>query len=336
MRRTLIALLLFILLAPLPGSQIAPPPPNHTQQLDIAAVAGVPRGMQFGALKLVEAWDIGSKHDKFGGFSGLALVGERSFLLMSDIGYRLRFTLTANGKVGASRFDHLPPPVAGYRGKHHYDAEAVTVDPTTGRYWTAMEGTGEVWSFAADHRRILRTRQAVFESWPDNGGVEAFTRLPDGRFIGMSESRTVLGRREGLLFTGDPGDPATPSVRFFYDSGGQGDVTEVAALPDGRIIILHRRLWLNPVFRISIAIADPRAIAAGQTLTSRPIALIDDGRIAENYEGAAVSEGPDGLSLWLVSDDNLQDWQTTRLVRFIIDPKALMPAKRAAPSPARP
>ena len=336
MCRALIAFLLFILLAPLPGSQIAPPPPNRTQQLDIVPVAGVQPGMRFGALTLTEAWDIGSRHDKFGGFSGLALVGERSFLLISDIGYRLRFTLTADGEARGSRFDHLPPPVAGYRGKHQYDAEAVTIDPATGRYWTAMEGTGQVWSFAADHRRTLRTRQAVFESWPDNGGVEAFTRLPDGRFIGLSESRTARGQREGLLFAGDPGDPTTPSIRFFYDSGGQGDVTEVAALPDGRIIILHRRLWLNPVFRTSIAVADPSTIAPGQTLTSRPIALIDDRRIAENYEGAAVSEGPDGLSLWLVSDDNLQDWQTTRLARFIIDPNALGPAKRAAPSPARP
>lgn len=336
MQRTLLALLLFLLLAPLPGSQNTRPAPNLTQQLDALAVPGVRTGERFGALTLAEAWDISSGHHKFGGVSGLALTGDRAFLMVSDIGYRLRLTLSADGLATANRFQKLPPPRPGYRGKHHYDGEAVAFDSATGRYWTAMEGTGQVWSFAADDRRTLRTRQDVFESWPDNGGVEALAWLPGGRFIGLSESPGLSGRREGVLFAGDPGDPKTATTRFFYDTGGQGDVTEVAALPDGRVIIVHRLLGLSPVFTTSIAIADPRGLKAGATLTSRNIAAIRDPRLAENYEGAAVAEGPDGVSLWLVSDDNLQDWQTTRLVRFVIDPAALVPAKRAAPSPARP
>ena len=336
MRRILLALLLFLLLAPLPGSQLAPPPPDLSQRLNAVPVAGARAGARVGALTLAEAWDLTSTHHKFGGLSGLALTGERAFLMVSDIGYRLRFSLAADGSVTGSRLVRLPPPVPGYRGKFQYDGEAVAFDPATGRYWTAMEGTGQIWSFAADDRRTLRTLQAILESWPDNGGAEALARLPDGRFIALSESRTARGQREGVLFAGDPGDPKTAITRFFYESGGQGDVTDAAALPDGRIIILHRRVWLNPVFRTSIAIADPRDIKAGQVLTSRPIAVIRDVRLGENYEGAAVSAGPDGLSLWLASDDNLQDWQRTRLVRFIIDPAALDPAKRAAPSPVRP
>lgn len=336
MRRILLAPLLFLLLAPLPGSQLDKPPPDLSQHVIAVPVDGVRAGDQIGALTLAEAWDLTSAHHKFGGLSGIALTGDRAFLMVSDIGYRLRFTLSAAGDVSGSSYANLPPPRPGYSGKLHYDAEAVAHDPATGRYWTAMEGTGEVWSFAGDDRRILRTRQRVLESWPDNGGVEAFARLHGDRFIALSESRTALGQREGVLFAGDPSDPKTPITRFFYETGGQGDVTEVAALPDGRIIILHRRLGLLPVFRTSIAIADPRQIKAGQTLISRPIAVIRDRLLSENYEGASVTIGPDGLSLWLVSDDNLQDWQTVRLVRFIIDPAALDPAKRAAPSPDRP
>ena len=334
MRRILLALLLFLLLAPLPGSQLDKPPFDLSQGLIAVAVDGARAGERIGGLTLAEAWELTSTHHKFGGLSGLAVTGDRAFLMVSDIGYRLRFTLAADGGVTGSSYANLPPPRPGYSGKLHYDAEALARDPATGRYWTAMEGTGEVWSFAGDDRRILRTRQRVLESWPDNGGVEAFARLADGRFVALSESRTRLGQREGVIFAGNPGDPKTPVTRFFYETGGQGDVTAVAGLSDGRIIIVHRRLWLAPVFRTSIAVADPRRIKAGQTMTSRPIAVIDDSRIAENYEGAAIIAGPDGLSLWLVSDDNLQDWQTTRLVRFIIDPAAL--AKRAAPSPVRP
>jgi hypothetical protein len=336
MRRIFLALLLFTLLAPLPGSQLARPAPDLTQQLDIVPVPDVLPGQRFGALTLVKAWDISSVHHEFGGISGLSLTGDHAFLMVSDVGYRLRFTLSVDGQAGSSRFEKLPPPNPAYTGKFHFDGEAVAHDPASGRYWTAMEGTGQIWSFTADDVRTLRTRQPAFESWPDNGGVEALARLPDGRFIALSETAGPSGRREGVIFAGDPGDPKTAMTRFFYDSGGQGDVTEVAALPDGRVIIVHRLLGWSPVFITSIAIADPRGLKAGATLTSRPIAVISDPRLAENYEGAAVAEGPDGLSLWLVSDDNLQDWQTTRLVRFIIDPAALVPAKRAAPSPARP
>lgn len=103
------------------------------------------------------------------------------------------------------------------------------------------------------------------------------------------------------------------------------------------MIIIHRKLGLAPVFTTSIAIADPRALRPGDTLTSIPVAVIRDPRLAENYEGAAVAADPDGaVSLWLISDDNQQDWQRSRLLRFRIDPAALIPAKRAAPSPARP
>ncbi|NJS14610.1 MAG: esterase-like activity of phytase family protein [Sphingopyxis sp.] len=90
------------------------------------------------------------------------------------------------------------------------------------------------------------------------------------------------------------------------------------------------------MFTTSIAIADPRLIVAGATLTSTPIAVITDARLAENYEGVAVQQDADGMSLWLVSDDNMQDWQRSRLLRFRIDPAALGAAKRAAPLPARP
>ena len=336
MRRALIALLLFLLLAPLPGSQRDRPSPDLSQRLTVSPVTDVRPGERFGALILAEAWELTSPHHKFGGFSGLALTGERAYLMVSDLGYRLRFTLDPAGGVGSSQFVKLPPPVPGYIGKFQFDGEAVAHEPATGRYWTAMEGSGQVWSFTADDRRTLRTAQPVFASWPDNGGVEAMARLPDGRFIGLSETPGQSGQREGVIFAGDPGNPKTATTRFLYETGGQGDVTEVAALPDGRVIILHRRLGLDPVFRTSIAVADPRGLKAGATLTSRPIAVIRDARLAENYEGAAVAAGPEGLSLWLVSDDNLQDWQSTRLVRFVIDPAALAPAKRAAPSPARP
>jgi len=341
MRRVLTALMLFILLASLPGSQGTSRPFNASQALTTRAVADVRLGLRFGALTLVEAWDLISPHSDFGGLSGMALVGTRNFLMVSDSGYRLRFKLAADGTARPGGFEKLPPPLPGYTGKFQYDGEALTHDPATGRYWTAMEGMGQIWCFEANDVRRTRTKQPILASWPDNGGAEVLTRLPDGRFIVLSERAGPSGQPEGVMFSGDPAERSTTSFRFFHDAGRQGAATDAAVLPDGRLVIIYRKLGLWPIFTTSIAIADPSKLKSGAMLTSTTIAVVKDRRLAENYEGVAVQQDKDGLSLWLVSDDNLQDWQHSRLVRFHIDPAALRPsglrpAKRAAPEPARP
>jgi len=173
-------------------------------------------------------------------------------------------------------------------------------------------------------------------------------------WLGQTEVRLLqLGRghtkgdtvawmpKEGVMFSGDPAERSTTSFRFFHDAGRQGAATDAAVLPDGRLVIIYRKLGLWPIFTTSIAIADPSKLKSGAMLTSTTIAVVKDRRLAENYEGVAVQQDKGGLSLWLVSDDNLQDWQHSRLVRFHIDPAALRPsglrpAKRAAPEPARP
>jgi hypothetical protein len=336
MCRVLIALLLFVLLAPLPGSQLSRPHRDYRQTLVVRPMADVSSGLRFGALTLAEAWEMTSAHSQFGGLSGMALTGNREFLMISDSGYRLRFGLGGEGQAQLGGYVKMPPPHPGYSGKFHFDAEAVTLDPATGRYWTAMEGTGEIWCFEANDVLRVRTRQTILDRWPDNGGAEVLTRLPDGRFVALSERTGPSGKYEGVLFSRDPADRGAIKTRFFHDPGRQGVATDAAALPDGRLIIIYRKLGLWPVFTTSIALADTRGITAGATLTSTPIAVIRDPRLAENYEGAAISSGADGLSLWLVSDDNLQNWQRNRLLRFRIDPAALITAKRAEPSLARP
>ena len=336
MRRLFLPLLLLLLLSSFAPSR-AHKPFNNSQTITARALPGIASGERIGALTLVEAWELSSPHSQFGGLSGLALTGDRAFLMINDAAYRLRFALNADGTVRRASFHRLPPPFAGYLGKFHYDAEALAHDPATGRYWTAMEGTGQIWAFEGDDRRRTRVRQPVLDSWPENGGAEVLARLTDGRFIALSERAGLSGRHEGVMFSGDPARRTTTRFRFFHDPGEQGAPTDAAALPDGRMILIHRKLGWSPVFTTSIAIADPRGLRPGDVLTSRPIAVIRDPRLAENYEGAAVVSEADGtLTLWLVSDDNQQDWQRTRLLRFRIDPAALRPAKRAAPSPARP
>jgi hypothetical protein len=346
MRRIALALLIYLLLGPLPASQLPRPPLNNSQLVTARAVPDVPLPTRIGALTLTEAWEISGRNSRFGGLSGMMLIGPRRFAMVGDTGRMLRLTLSRGGQVDGASMTELPPLRAALTSKKFSDAEAAVNDPVTGTSWVALEGIAQIWRFDAAGARTGRLRNPVMFRWPANGGTESLARLPDGRFLAMSERRVKNGMHEGVLFSGDPVRPGTPYLRFFYDSRALGAVTDAAALPDGRILILHRKLGLVPIFTASIAIADPRGLRSDDVLTARPLATISDRRLTENYEGLAIEQGPDGLALWLVSDDNINEWQRTRLLRFRIDAAALQPtstgsansraAKRAAPSPVRP
>lgn len=336
MRRIALALLIYLLLGPPLASHLPRPPLNNSQLVTALAVPDIGLPMRIGALTLTEAWEISGSNSRFGGFSGMMLTGPRRFAMVGDTGRMLRLTVSRGGKLSGASMVELPPLRAALTSKKFSDAEAAVNDPVTGTSWVALEGIAQIWRFDAAGKRTGRLRNPIMFRWPANGGAESLARLPDGRFLAMSERRVKDGMHEGVLFNGDPVRPGTPYLRFFYDSRALGAVTDAAALPDGRILILHRKLGLIPVFTSSIAIADPRGLRADDVLRARPLATISDRRLTENFEGLAIETGEDGLALWLVSDDNINEWQRSRLLRFRIDAAALQPASKGAAKRAAP
>ena len=139
--------------------------------------------------------------------------------------------------------------------------------------------------------------------------------------------------REALVYAGDPAVPGTKAFRSFYDAEGKGQVSDAAPLPDGRILLVHRRLGFDPLFTTVIAIVDPADIRAGAIVTSRSIGRVP-AALAENYEGAAVAVEGGRTWLWLVSDDNFNVWQRSLLVQFelVSLPPARVPVKKARDS----
>lgn len=328
MRRALAALILFLLLAPLPGSQLPRPPDDRSGTLQAKALVGVKAGQRFGALTLVEAWELTSPDSRFGGLSGLIMVAPRRFLAVSDRGQFLEFTLASDGRVSAVRFFELDAKRGKAARKRLVDAEAVTRDPQTGRFWLSLEGSGVIRRYGPDGRRQGVMTNPVLRQWPANGGAESLVRLSDGRFMVLSERFVRQGHREGLILSADPFERGTKWFRFRYDSGDLGAPTDAAALPDGRALVLHRKIGAAPLFRASIAVVDPRGLTPGATLVARPIARLADDALAENYEGMTVQADGEPLSLWLVSDNNQNDWQRTLLLHFRIDPAVLADSKK--------
>lgn len=314
MRRLLPALLIFLAIGPVPGTEMRPAPDVRVESAS-AVPLDIPAD-RAGMMRFVRGWHLVSPHSRFGGFSAMAKIGPDRFQLVGDNGWWTRLTLVPAGGLRDVRIRPLPTPDGHRDRKSFSDIEAVHVDPASGESWMALEGRNEIRHFDAALTRIESRARLPRPRWPANFGPEAMVRLGDGRWLIFSENadRGPLGR-EALLYRGDPAVPGTPWKRFFYDSQGRGLVSDAAVLPDGRVLLLHRRLGVRPIFTTIVAIADPADIVPGGILKARTIGQVPKA-LADNFEGATVSTEGGRTFLWLVSDNNFNRWQRSLLLQF--------------------
>jgi hypothetical protein len=160
---------------------------------------------------------------------------------------------------------------------------------------------------------------AAMRDWSTNGGPEAMVRLADGRFIVLEEDPRWLsaGGSAGLLFPSDPVAGARPLEFTFVPPLGYHP-SDMAALPDGRVVILLRALDppFPPLFKGMLIVADPAGIAAGRAWPWRKLADLAEPLPLDNYEGLAAVPDADGVTLWLISDDNFAHFQQTLLLEL--------------------
>ncbi len=311
MKRGKLAAAVLVTLALSPGTFLRTPiPDGPTADLGVTRVTDLPEPTSRNGFTRRDVWEISSSRVDFGGYSAL-LDLNANLRLFSDRGKRLTLpvpsspgTLVADSATVWNRgaFSSTPP-----------DIEAATRDPATGDYWLAFEAANVVIRYTAGSEFVAARRPPDWKEWPSNSGAEAMARLPDGRFLVFPESG-----REGLIYPGDPAGKVE-SLRFAVGTPREYNPTDMAALPDGRVLVLLRKLaWGVPPFASAIAIADPGAVGSGDTLDLELLVELDTILPSENYEGLAV-DGVDAdgtVRLWLVSDDNLSAFQRTLLVRL--------------------
>lgn len=318
-RRLILALALVAAAAPglLWHDDPRPIGPNNLQDLRLEPLAAsAPKDWPEG-LHVVGAWRLLSRNNRFGGYSALLPDSDAMLTAISDFGQTLRFRRPDEGGSPDPQFGQIDRQVTDWRTQ---DVEAATSDPKTGTRWLAYEKLNRIRRFAAGATApVVSITPGAMRDWPENGGPESMVRLSDGRFIILAEDAPwlSLGGRPALLFPSDPVEGARPLEFTFRPPIGYSP-SDMAALPDGRVVILLRALdpTSPPFFRTMLVVADPARIAAGEAWPWQKLADLAEPLPRDNYEGLAIVPDATGVTMWLISDDNRMPFQRTLLLQL--------------------
>ncbi len=326
MRRLLIVLLLCGL-APGLWLRTQLPRPNHDQRIAMRMLPLADSCCQIGPFRLNAVWQLTSSNEYFGGYSGLVRIAPGRLVAFSDRGFFLDFPDPQPG-ISAVRIGSTISNAQ--KLKDNRDVEAASYDPVSRQLWLALEGRNAIARHGADLTRLAMIQPLAMKGWPLNKGPEAMVRLRDGRFIVLGEAFSGWNensRHPALLFPGYPTAGAAPMAFTFAGAAGYRP-TDMAQLPDGRVLVVMRRLlWPFPVRTAGrIVLADPDEIAPGRVWHSRQIASLDAPLPIDNFEAITIDQAADGtITVWLMSDDNDAASQRTLLWYMTLDPGLLPP-----------
>ncbi len=296
-------------------------PIGDLQARKIAVVAKpiVPLGLKAQPpLHLLAGWQLSSDVAAFGGISALAREGD-GFVAITDAADLIRFSIDRRNRVAAT-IESLPNRCGLGATRPTRDAESLVRD-LSGAMWIGFEHYNRI--CRVDPRGGVKlARPAPIQSWPKSRGAESMAQLDDGRIFVIGERRS-LGRRRiapGLIFDGDPVDPATRIRRFGYLLRDNYRATDAAVLPDGNVLVLERTHsgLLSLPGRLALLPAD--SIAPGKLAESRKLVTLSAPDMDQNFEAVAVSQARGRTFVWLMSDDNFLPVQQTMLLLFEYKP----------------
>jgi len=335
----LATLFLLLVLALIPASAQAPRTPGEVQRIDIrvrAIEAFDPRESsrtRFGALTFRGGLVLNSTYREVGGLSGLRVAADGThFLAITDKSYWLRGRIVMRGKAPAAIADAEMAPMLGPDGRTlksrgWYDTEALTED--AGVVHVGIERANQIVRFdiGKDGLRARGRPIAVppgLKRLPYNKSIECLEVAPkngplSGALVAISEQGLdANGNLKGFLI-GSPDSEVTKGL-FSLKRTDDFDVSDCAATPDGRLLVLERRFsWLRGL-AMRIRSVPFAAIKPGVLVDGPPLIFADMGTEIDNMEGLSVHRDAAGaLVLTLVSDNNFWGLQRTVLLQFTMD-----------------
>ena len=269
-------------------------------------------GEEASAMRVSGLWEIDSEDPAIGGYSALLVLGGQ-LRAFSDHGHRITFARPNRSLENAPTHDNVWD--RGPLRRFAPDIEAATRDPATGDYWLAFEERHALIRFDIASAYVASREPPEWREWPHNSGAEAIARFGDGRFVVLPE--TLL---TGFLYPADPTSERIEPRAFAFTLPDDYHPTDMAQLPDGRLLVLLRKLapgW--PFFSGALGIADIATLDEADSLEVRLLTRLDSMLPRENWEALGVdpadAEGS-GLAIWVMSDDNFSPIQRTLLARL--------------------
>jgi len=286
----------------------------------------------FGALSWRGGLVLDSANTEFGGLSGLSVDQNcENLIAVSDAGrwFTARLGYDAAGHLATVAAANLAP-LRDPRGrpfasKAWADAEALAAIGD-GQYLIGFESRERVglYDLKAAGRmarfRLVKSPKAISEG-PHNGELESIGLVKDGRYKGyylaLAEThRDAAGNTRGWLWK------SWKTIPFVIAPLDGYDVTDLALLPGGGVLILERSFSRTSLPGMAIRRFDLAAIEAGATITPEPVF---QGTMPfysiDNMEGIAVCTRNGETRLTLVSDNNFNvTLQRTLLLQFAYRP----------------
>jgi hypothetical protein len=283
----------------------------------------------FGALTFRSGLQLKSDFASFGGFSGLwRSPGGTEIVALADNTQWLTARVVAAGGRMTGLADAIAAPVLARDGKpmrrtRSYDTEGLTI--AGGFAYVSIERTQEVMRFAWAKEGVRAGAQAVpvpeeAKQLPRNQGLEA---------IGVAPPKSPLAGAVVVIAEQAGGSTAAPTRGFILSGPRKGafdvtrsggfDVTDLAFLPSGEMLLLERRVSFIGGFGARIRRIAADAIRADAAVDGPIIFEADSGHQIDNMEGLAVHRDSAGETVVsMISDDNFSTWQRTVLLEFVL------------------
>jgi hypothetical protein len=297
-----------------------PPPSDLVQSRPFEFESKEHQRTDFDGLELLNAFELRSRHPHFGGISGLTIAADGRLYAVSDRGYWIaaRMRHDNEGRL-VDLFDWEIKPILTPEGIPTdgllTDAEALASAPD-GSLLVAFEQIHRLWRYPPPPRTFDSPAQPIktphgLAKAPRNGGLECVAVLPDGRIFTIAEE---LQNRDGS-FKGWLMDNES-SAALSYVPSDDFHASDCAALPNGDVIVLERRLSTFLSFSARLKRIRAESIRPSAILNGEELLRLDPPLPVANFEGIAVREDQGGTLIYLISDDNFHPLQRTLLLQF--------------------
>jgi hypothetical protein len=319
-------------LADKPLTVLEGPTPTSIAAVPIDFDRDHPDRKEFGKLMFRAGLNLYARSSYFGGYSALAIdPSGRSLLAISDAGTWLRATLDYDGRKLKGLSAAVLGPLLGADGKplrddSERDSEGMTLvdgDTRQGTAYVSFERRHRIarYPFTADRfgpPTGTVPLPAGTKGMTSNRGIEALTIIRTGRLKGaLVAFAEGLADNSGNLRGWLIGGPS-PGPILLKRLGGF-DITDVAALPDGGIVVLERRFRFSEGIKMRVRRIADDELKRGAPIDGEVLLEADDSLNIDNMEAIAAHRAASGETvLTLMSDDNFSALQRTLIMQFTL------------------